>query len=767
MRGRGGSPWKRTSSSGGQRSWPARRAAARRRPGHADGPGGVGKTRVALRAAAAADAAIPAAPGRSAVRAARPRAAAAHRRRVLGLPEQPPLASQRDALLAHLRDRRLLLVLDTCEHLIDACADLAEAILTAAPQVTVLATSREPLDVAGETTSLRPSRRLRPAPDDDDARRQGPATPSSCSRGGRPPPRPGSPSPREPGRRDPALPAARRHTARHRARRRPAAHAPLTSSPTADQRLDRRLPLLTGGNDGGDDRHRTLRDAIGWSYDLCTPPSARCGRGCRCSPAPSASPPPRRSARAASSARDEIFETIIRLVDKSVLVTLRRRRGRRPAARGTGCSTPSTSSATSSSPRRARDRGPRPVHRPLPGHGTVLRRASATGDDQLELFRELRREHTNIRAALEYTLDARAARAGPRGRGARHRACTATGTSSGLLPRGPVLARQGRSTGARRAPERGWALVSRCYLGAMQGDGRRGGGGRGAPAPRSASSSATSRLIGRGYSYLMLALTRSPATWPPRRRRGEGGAELDAVGDRDGLAILDVHRAHAVPSRRQTRSDAGYYARGLAPVRRRPASEWMYRLGYCDLRGCVGYLETRAGTPRPRAAAQQALLAKYELGRGHGHGLLPGDLRLAGRPGRPPRAGRLAARRGGPAVGPAGGRLGGTAAPWSSGTPRRRPRPAPRSARRPSPRCSPAAAGTRSTRWSRSRSTTPTRQAARFPPRPAGPGKLTDREWEIAFLAAAGLSAEQIARQLFLPTRRSRITWRACSASSA
>jgi non-specific serine/threonine protein kinase len=38
-----------------------------------------------------------------------------------------------------------------------------------------------------------------------------------------------------------------------------------------DQRLNRRLTILTGGSEGGDTRHRTLRDAIGWSYDLCTP----------------------------------------------------------------------------------------------------------------------------------------------------------------------------------------------------------------------------------------------------------------------------------------------------------------------------------------------------------------------------------------------------------------------------------------------------------------------------------------------------------------
>ena len=54
-------------------------------------------------------------------------------------------------LLDFLRSRRLLLVIDNCEHLVDACARLVEAILRACPDVSILATSREPLHIAGET----------------------------------------------------------------------------------------------------------------------------------------------------------------------------------------------------------------------------------------------------------------------------------------------------------------------------------------------------------------------------------------------------------------------------------------------------------------------------------------------------------------------------------------------------------------------------------------------------------------------------------------
>ena len=54
------------------------------------------------------------------------------------------------ALIAYLRDKRILLMLDTCEHLIEAVAALASQIFTAAPQVHILATSREALQVEGE-----------------------------------------------------------------------------------------------------------------------------------------------------------------------------------------------------------------------------------------------------------------------------------------------------------------------------------------------------------------------------------------------------------------------------------------------------------------------------------------------------------------------------------------------------------------------------------------------------------------------------------------
>jgi predicted ATPase len=67
---------------------------------------------------------------------------------LLGLPVQSDDATPN--LIAYLRDRRILLILDTCEHLIEAVATLTASIIDSAPQVHVLATSREALRVEGE-----------------------------------------------------------------------------------------------------------------------------------------------------------------------------------------------------------------------------------------------------------------------------------------------------------------------------------------------------------------------------------------------------------------------------------------------------------------------------------------------------------------------------------------------------------------------------------------------------------------------------------------
>ena len=70
---------------------------------------------------------------------------------VLGVKEEAGYLVQ-EALAKYVKDRKLLLVLDNCEHLLDACAALVSALLQAGPRLTVLATSREPLRAVGEVT---------------------------------------------------------------------------------------------------------------------------------------------------------------------------------------------------------------------------------------------------------------------------------------------------------------------------------------------------------------------------------------------------------------------------------------------------------------------------------------------------------------------------------------------------------------------------------------------------------------------------------------
>jgi len=116
------------------------------------GVGGIGKTRLALQAASEVIDAY-----RDGVwlvelgSVSNPLLVPTSVAQVLGVRERTgtPLM---DTLCAHLKARHLLLILDNCEHLLDACARLADAVLRSAAETTIIATSREPLHVAGEQT---------------------------------------------------------------------------------------------------------------------------------------------------------------------------------------------------------------------------------------------------------------------------------------------------------------------------------------------------------------------------------------------------------------------------------------------------------------------------------------------------------------------------------------------------------------------------------------------------------------------------------------
>jgi predicted ATPase/class 3 adenylate cyclase len=181
--------------------------------------------------------------------------------RMAAQPGRPVL----ETLLDALAPQDVLIVLDNCEHLIGGCAEIAEAILQRCPRVRLLATSREPLGIGGETIYRVPPLSL-PGPGDgglpaagasdavalfvDRARAQGaglsvdeqtgPLVVSICTR------LDGLPLAIE-------LAAARLRS---------------LSLGTLHDRLDQRFRLLTGGSRTALARQQTLEAAVSWSYSL-------------------------------------------------------------------------------------------------------------------------------------------------------------------------------------------------------------------------------------------------------------------------------------------------------------------------------------------------------------------------------------------------------------------------------------------------------------------------------------------------------------------
>lgn len=174
----------------------------------------------------------------------------------------------KEKLTGHLRDKQLLIVLDNCEHLLQACASLVESLLSEAPGLRILATSREPLGIGGEhlcaipplsappveeshsanaishyeAVSLLVERARNVVPDFSITEENAEAIVQLCDR------LDGIPLAIE-------LAATRLRS---------------LSVTQIVERLDKRFSLLTGGNRMAMPRQQTLRALIDWSFDLCT-----------------------------------------------------------------------------------------------------------------------------------------------------------------------------------------------------------------------------------------------------------------------------------------------------------------------------------------------------------------------------------------------------------------------------------------------------------------------------------------------------------------
>jgi predicted ATPase/class 3 adenylate cyclase len=232
------------------------------------GPGGTGKTRLSLQVAAdevdrfgdgcwlvelapLADGALVAAAIAS----------------VLGVRE-PPGRSLHDTLLDFLRAKHMLLVLDNCEHLVEATARLAKDLLSSSTRLKLLASSREPLGIQGEQVFRVPSLGL------PEVRRDGRAEPDAVRRsesGQLFVERAAAGQPRF------ALTAQNSAAVAQIVQRLDgiplaielaAARVRVLSPEQIAARLDDRFRLLTGGSRTALPRHQTLLAAIEWSYQL-------------------------------------------------------------------------------------------------------------------------------------------------------------------------------------------------------------------------------------------------------------------------------------------------------------------------------------------------------------------------------------------------------------------------------------------------------------------------------------------------------------------
>ncbi|MEV5573228.1 BTAD domain-containing putative transcriptional regulator [Spirillospora sp. NPDC052269] len=340
------------------------------------GPGGVGKTRLALEVAARSPHDFPDGTWLVELAGGRPRDTAELADLVagaLGHRDETDLSSPVDRLADALRPHRALLVLDNCEHVVDAVADLAGRLLAAAPGLTVLATSREPLGVAGERVRAVPP--LEPGNAERlFAARAAAAVPGFALTG-----------------ENAAAVAAvcRRLDGLPLALELAATRVRALGVDALAERLDDRFRLLT--RRGGPARQQTLRAVIDWSWELLSAPERVALRrlavhsdGCTLE-------------AAEEVCGDPDIDVLARLVDRSLVVFTEDRRYRLLESVSDYCL------------ERLREAGEEDLVRARHArYYTALAERAVPhlrGPDQERWLQRLDREGANFRAALDYRAD--------------------------------------------------------------------------------------------------------------------------------------------------------------------------------------------------------------------------------------------------------------------------------------------------------------------------------------------------------------------------
>jgi predicted ATPase len=368
------------------------------------GVAGVGKSRLALRAAAQVREMFP--DGTWLVELAAltdDRLLAQTVANVFGIQEQPGRHAV-DTLSDYFEDKQALLVLDTCEHLVDAGAKLTGKLLAAAPGLRILATSRQVLGSPGEHILEVPQL---PVPELDPLNT--PSTPGAWSRHGHDAMRlfaeraaaalPGF-----------TLNAHNRESVARICRR--LEGIPLAIELTAllvgavpveriPDRLDDYLEFMAEGDHGVVPPGRSLRAAIDWSFDLCSDQEQRVWARVSVFSGSFDLAAAEEVCSGDGITRVDMLDVVAALVDKSILTRLHRGSPARyrmlEAIRWRGRDKLRADGGEVAVRRRHRD--------------WYLRLAEAGetkwfGSDQVEWFTRLRRDHANLRAALDFCLTA-------------------------------------------------------------------------------------------------------------------------------------------------------------------------------------------------------------------------------------------------------------------------------------------------------------------------------------------------------------------------
>jgi predicted ATPase/DNA-binding SARP family transcriptional activator len=228
-------------------------------------------------------------------------------------------ADRGKALVAQLRARGLLIVLDNCEHLLAGCAHLVADVLLACPGVDVLATSREALHAHGEYTFRVPSLALPPHTQDEalDLAHLGQLASVRLfvERAGQVRPGFSLDSGNMPG----VVELCRRLDGMPLALELAAARVAVLEPVEIVERLDQVLSVLGGGL-SGITRHQTMRGTLEWSHDLLTEPERVLLRRLSAFSGGFTLPAVEAVCDGAPLGGAELFDLLVRLVDKSLVV---------------------------------------------------------------------------------------------------------------------------------------------------------------------------------------------------------------------------------------------------------------------------------------------------------------------------------------------------------------------------------------------------------------------------------------------------------------